>query len=139
MKKTITLLLALALCLSLCACGGGPVRVGGTDQEAPGAAFRNAEGHQGTAAPGHIVFPAGNQIPVVPFSKGGIAPVPEGVFQVGPGVVLAVGSVQKGAEFLDGVCHKDVPFHLSDRCLYITTPGYFRQSALQKRLFVEKH
>ena len=78
---------------------GGAVRVGGADEKAQGFSLRHPEGQHGAATTVNIIFSAGNQLPFFGFLQGGIARLVQNGRQVGPGVILAVRSVQKGAEF----------------------------------------
>ena len=78
---------------------GGAVRVGGADEEAQGFSLGHPEGQNSAATSGYIIFPAGNQFPFFGFLQGSIALLVQDGRQIGSCVVLAVGSVQKGAEF----------------------------------------
>ena len=78
---------------------GGAVRVGGADEEAQGFSLRHPEGQDSAATAGYIIFPAGNQSPFFGFLQGSIALLVQDGRQIGSCVVLAVGSVQKDAEF----------------------------------------
>ena len=84
--------------------------MGGADEEAPGAAFGDAEGQQSAASAGYIIFSAGGQRPIFRFVQAGVACRVQGAGEIGPGMVLAVGGIQKSAQGGNAIVHGNNPF-----------------------------
>ena len=89
---------------------GWAVRMGGADEEAPGAAFGDAEGQQSAASAGYIILSTGGQRPIFRFVQAGVACRVQGAGEIGPGMVLAVGGIQKSAQGGNAIVHGNNPF-----------------------------
>ena len=67
----------------------------GAHEEALGAFLRHPEGHEGGAAPGQEILPAGDERPFVLLVQPGITGVFQRFGQIRLGVIHAVGRIQK--------------------------------------------
>ena len=77
----------------------------GAHQEALGLSLGDPEGQHRRAAPGDIILAAGDQLPLVFFLQAGVSGLVQFIYQIGLGVVDAVGSVQEGPQAVDSFIH----------------------------------
>ena len=112
---------------------GWAVGMGGADEEAPGAAFGDAEGQQSAASTGYIILSAGGQRPIFRFVQAAVACRVQGAGEIGPGMVLTVGGIQKTAQGGNAFVHGAIPFRMDFDNILLQ-----KDQRVNVRIFVDK-